>query len=146
MNGYGRESFCTPTAKAKLLRQVRDEGIPYAFSKDTHRRKRHQEVAHCIQDVEFDNADGSTEWVPMQRPDQVLQHAVRISPHFATLLQTAIEDAGATPLELVLYYDEVEPSDPLKKGDRKILAIYWSFANLGADALSNDDCWFTLGV
>jgi hypothetical protein len=146
VNDYGRESFCTPTAKAKLLRQVRDEGIPDAFSKDTHRRKRHQEVAHCIQDVEFDSADGSTERIPMQRPDQVLQHAVRISPHFATLLQTAIEDAGATPLELVLYYDEVEPSDPLKKGDRKILAIYWSFANFGADALSNDDCWFTLGV
>jgi hypothetical protein len=146
VNDYGRESFCTPTAKAKLMCQIRDDGLPDAFSKDTHRRKRHQEVAHCIQDVEFDNVDGSTEWIPMQRPDQVLHHAVRISPHFATLLRTAIEDAGATPLGLVLYYDEVEPSDPLKKGDRKILAIYWSFANFGADALSDDNCWFTLGV
>jgi hypothetical protein len=146
VNDFGRESWCTPASKAKLMKQIKDEGLPDAFSASTHARRRHKEVAHCVQEVEFDNVDGTTVLLPLQRPSVVLQHAVHNCPEFAALLRNAICDAGAAPLELVLYFDEIEPGDPLKKGDRNMLAIYWTLAQLGPEAMSNDNCWFALSV
>ena len=138
--------FASPAAKAKLMRQIRDDGLPDAFSASTHARKRAAEVTHCLQDVALDLDDGTSLTVPMTKPAVVLQHACRKCANFAALLQTALTEAGSDPLELVLYFDEIEPGDPLKKGDRKMLAVYWTLAQFGDQALSNDDCWFTLAV
>ena len=58
-----------------------------------------------------------------------VQHAIDNSPCFAGLMTTALANAGVKPLQVVCYFDEIEPAYPLKKDDREMLAIYWSFAD-----------------
>ena len=74
----------------------------------------------------------------------MLQEASKRCAPFAALLESVVQQRENATLSLVLYFDEVEPGDALKKCDRKILAVYWSIEEFGIDALANDDCWFTL--
>lgn len=144
VNDYGRESYCTPAAKAKLMKQIRDEGLPAHFSSTTHSRQRHDSVGRLLQYVGLERDDGRIVQCPFLRPAMMLQEAATRCPPFAALLDRAMQQRTAATASLVLYFDEVEPADPLKKGDRKLLAIYWSLEEFGEEALANEDCWFTL--
>ena len=146
VNDYGRESYCTPASKAKLMKQIRDEGLPEHFSASAHARGRHRTIAPLLYDVEFDLADGGTVFVPFQRPAEFLQRAVATCAPFAALFAEAVAKSEHNVLRVLLYADEIEPADPLKKGDRKLLATYWSFMEFPAEALANEDVWFTLSL
>ena len=51
------------------------------------------------------------------------------------------------PWTLILYTDEVTPGNVLAVvNNRKIQAIYFSFLELGANALSREEAWFVLMI
>ena len=51
------------------------------------------------------------------------------------------------PWTLLLYSDEVTPGNPLATlNNRKIRAVYWSFLELGENALSREEAWITIMV
>jgi hypothetical protein len=110
-NDYGRESYCTPAAKAKLMAQIREEGLPEYISRKTHQRHRHKGVCGLIQNVDFDTVDGGVVTVPMQRPAAILAHAASACAPFAALLRTALAASEGDCLRLVMYMDEVETAD-----------------------------------
>ena len=49
------------------------------------------------------------------------------------------------PWNIVLYSDEVGVS-PLKVDTRKTEAVYWTFMELGVQALSDEDAWFAIAA
>ena len=50
-----------------------------------------------------------------------------------------------SPWSLILYTDGVTPGDPLTPmNKRKFQACYWTFLELGANALSKEESWFTV--
>merc|ERR1712110_1174874 len=51
------------------------------------------------------------------------------------------------PWNLLLYSDEVTPGNQMAPmNNRKFQAVYWSFMELGFNALSNEEGWFTILV
>ena len=61
--------------------------------------------------------------------------------HRLTLKPSSPED----PWTIVLYCDEVTPSNPLATlNKRRLHAFYWSFIELGTEALSHEESWFIL--
>ena len=49
------------------------------------------------------------------------------------------------PWRLVLYSDEITPGNQLKQSnDRKVQAVYWTFAEIGRQGLGCEVMWFTL--
>jgi hypothetical protein len=128
------------------MAQIREEGLPEYISRATHGRHRHKAAGGFIQNVDFDTVDGGVVTVPMQRPAAILAHAASACAPFAELLRTALAASEGDCLRLVMYMDEVETADPLKKGERTILAVYWSLFEFGPDALCNEECWFTLAT
>ena len=89
-NDDGRESYCTPAAKSKLMKQIRDEGLPEYISASTHARCRRKGVGAFMQQVESDSVHGGVVTVPMQRPAAMLSHVAYTCAPFAALLHTAI--------------------------------------------------------
>ena len=68
-------------AKSKVMKQIRDEGLPEYTSASTHVR---------IQQVEFDNVQGGVVTVPMQRSAAMSAPAAYTCTPFAALFHTAI--------------------------------------------------------
>ena len=150
---FGRQSHVTASALAKLLGQVRDEGLPASFSASTVARERrttaNQDTKYGPLIVELDTVDkkGRAFKVPFASPMAMLSVAAEQSTSFADMLRSLLGMRACShehPYSIVLYSDEITPGDPLKAGDRKIQAVYWSIKEFGSHALANEDLWFTL--
>ena len=67
------------------------------------------------------------------------------SPAYASVVLNAYERKPCTvaePWSLILYEDEVDPSDGLSKNhSRKTAAFYWSILEYGAEELGNEQLW-----
>jgi hypothetical protein len=49
------------------------------------------------------------------------------------------------PWQLIIYTDEVTPGNPLATNNkRKFHAVYWSFLELGMNALCREEAWFCI--
>ena len=86
--------------------------------------------------------------LPFAHPFASLWTAVSACEPFGTFLQQQLLQKPPTvdsPWNLVLYSDEVTPGNPLSTNNkRKFHAIYWSFLELGANALSREESWFCI--
>ena len=155
LNMMGRSSYLSATAKSELLMLLRDVGIPEASSRSTLRRARERQsgantpygtVMRSITLPGVGNWQGA-----VQAPLAMLYHACHESPLFASLMRAALESSPstpATPWRLIVYSDEISPQNPLNTGKdhRKVHAVYWSFLELGPEALASEQAWFTLAV
>lgn len=69
---------------------------------------------------------------------------------FRNFLKQRLLESPPTPDEpwrLILYTDEVTPGNVLAPiNSRKFHAIYWSFAELGSNALSREESWFVICI
>ena len=78
----------------------------------------------------------------------VLWVAARDCCQFSSFLLARLQDHPSTPdnpWTLLIYSDEVTPGNPLATmNNRKFHAVYWSFLELGRNALSNEEGWFTI--
>ena len=80
--------------------------------------------------------------VGIQNPRAFLHAAVRSCGPFAQLMMRTLREKPP-PWSIILYSDGISPSDTLTKVDRrKLVAVYWSFLELGCDVLSTEEGWF----
>eukprot|EP00959_Pyramimonas_sp_CCMP1952_P234973 4909747-Pyramimonas_sp.AAC.1 len=146
---YGRSSHATAAATAALMADIQREGLPEAFSAST--LARHRE-ARVMEDTSFgpvlvEKRLGSSDvraW--FQHPFAWLEAACRTSPSYQEMfLELAAKHHGT--MNVYIYSDEIVPGNVLDgKNRRKTQAFYWSFAELGFPALSNELCWNTIAA
>jgi hypothetical protein len=153
---FGRESYCSQSAMAKLLKTVEEEGLPDAFSRASQYRAR---KALCgartpygplvtAKDAVLNN--GASMQVGVQCPLAFLHYHCENSPHYAKAVVDALETypcGPATPWHIIMYQDGVDPGDGLAKNkSRKLTVFYWAFLELGMSALAHEQVWGTSTV
>jgi hypothetical protein len=99
-----------------------------------------------IQSVELTNPTGTTK-LDIIDPHAMLWYATAECASWGALFHERLVETPCSaerPWTLVLYSDEVTPGSALAHiTSRKSQAIYWSFLELGASALSREEAWFT---
>ena len=91
------------------------------------------------------------ETLPVQNPLGMLTVAMSSSERFSNDVRTAIERHGVpsaqSPWGLVVYFDEIMCGSPLAQGPkRKVQGVYWTFYELGMEALSDGSAWFEVAA
>ena len=150
----GRTSFVTKRGIDALLRNVRDEGMPTAFSRRSQYRAR-KHVCNTntlygpLVESEKFNAGGKHEFdLGYQNPQAWLYYQCKRSQHFAALVVNAINTYSCSaehPWQIVLYQDGVNPSDGLSVNQSRTSHVfYWSFLEFGPSALAHEEVWGTI--
>ena len=144
---FGRDSHLSQTALRRVLEQVREEGIPDAFSQRTQSWQRSSAAGQStpfgplLQTLDMDGMP-----IPVQHPFAMLWAMCNSSHEFAKFMG-AVLDRHSNKMSICLYSDDVSPSSQLDRADeRTSLAIYWSILELGPQALSMEECWNELCV
>ena len=140
---------------AKLVHNIRDHGIPVASSRATQYRARKKlcrqmtPYGPLVTEIEtVATTNGQPINIPIQNPFAALFLAASKSEDFARVMRRALDVNPCShdhPWRIMLYQDGVDPSDGLAKNhSRKSNVFYWSFLELGMDALCHEECWFTI--
>ena len=104
-----------------ILRQARDNGLPSHSSRRTFGRARKSIVktktpygplVRCLPVSLNGNKEGT---LYVQDPCPLLSHCAQKSASFSRLLRRTREKTGDRPWTIVLYNDEVSPTNPKKK-------------------------------
>ena len=137
----GRLPYISSSALSSVLKLVKCEEIPEATSARSLRRARdntvdtntpygklHQKVT--IKDAELE----------VQAPLPMLHHLCETSACFSKLMQALPQCSPTSPLQLVIYADEVLPGNPLAvTQERKLWCFYWTILEFGSAVLSDED-------
>ena len=152
----GRSSYVSKSGIEKLLREVRDGGVPEAFSRTPQHRARKDVVLQptvygkLVEPRELRNQDGTVCHVGIQNPLAMLAYCAEHSEDYAKLLRatfSAAPSAPRRPWHIILYQDGVDPSDGLSNNhSRKSFVFYWSFLEFGMQALACEQVWFSITV
>lgn len=148
-----RLPYVSQTALAALLQVAATDDLPSSCSRRTIGRARDS----CTQvatpygslhsHMSLPNASGNTTQFEVQNPFAMLYHVAKSSPCVSDMLIAASSRSPpsvASPWTLVLYGDEILPGNQLSyRGDRKFWGFYWTIAQLGSAALS-DEAWLRL--
>ena len=144
--------FCTGSALAEILQDIRDKGLPELVQK-----KHILESTKAALDkarygpmmlqypVEF--LDGATETIWVTNFWSYLSALLSAGGSYSDLLAKTAARVGMgeeRPLKLVLYADEVVPGNVLGKAERKTWAIYASFMDFPLQTLSSEYAWILL--
>ena len=152
----GRKVHLTQRALVQVLKELESwEELPTA-SRRTLKRARAAETASCstsafgnvMQDFTFRRENGEEVQIPVLHPAAMLTYVCQRSSAFADFLAGRLAQHPSSvhrPWRLILYSDEVSPGNQLKHHNaRKTQTIYYSWFELGPQALSADIMWFTL--
>ena len=145
--------YASTNAIASILKDARD-GIPEAASASSIHRARVAMASawtpygSIVQPLALKLTDKNDKKIDLtisiQRPIAYLYHACAVTPTFAALMRVSLARKPSTvdaPWRILLYNDEVGLS-PLKHDSRKTECFYWSFLELGMEALSTEEAWF----
>ena len=78
---------------------------------------------------------------------KLLKFVCERSPQFLGVFETTVRRAGATPLDVIVYYDEITPGNILRPDNaRRMHAIYFSFRQFPQEFLRCSDAWLPIGV
>ena len=89
--------------------------------------------------------------VAVQMPMPMVWLCVRRSPTFRAFVRERLQLHPSTvqsPWGIIVYFDAVSPSDPLKKGKdrRKVEDVYWTFVEFGVEHLWDETLWFVVSA
>jgi hypothetical protein len=150
MQHLGRRRFVSQNALVELLREIRDSELPAHISRPTLKRARDKETAVTTRFGPTLSAFkiGGAE-IHYLHPASFLQHCVDECQPFADFFKHVLDSlplsSPTSPLQLVVYSDEVSPGNQLKHDNRrKLQTIYWSIKEFGPAALSAEHFWFVL--
>ena len=144
-------SHLSQRALVAVLKHVRDNGLPDAFSRRTQGRA-HAEL--CNTDTPYGKISRELE-IPLSTgifkllvgdPMPLFYETVKRCQPFRMVLREKLAASPcslACPWQLVVYSDGISPQSPLTKGydKRMVQACYWSFAEFG-EYLVNECMWF----
>ena len=142
------QSHVTLSGLSKVLKSIREHGVPEVSSRTSIKRRRDLELPDVWTSIELVCNDKSTFETPIIHPGKYLEHLMTIEP-FAAFVEKRLAEQPCpvdAPWNICLYADEVVPGNVLKAqgNQRKVVAWYWSFAEFG-DALGDELMWFYLG-
>lgn len=151
----GRLSFASKNGIASILKDVKEAGeLPESFDRRTQYRARKQVCStatpygQLVDTTEVTFANGSSGTMSFQHPLAWFAYQCERSPHYADIVRRALAKKPCTPASpwsLIVYQDEVNPSDGLSKNhSRKSVVWYWSFAEFGMHALAHEEMWGTV--
>ena len=156
LNDFRRRlPHCSASALGAILQAVQDTGLPEGgVGRDALRAARdcqcNEETPYgsLIEHIWVKTTTGEWHAIPICNPFAFLLVAVRDCCQFNSFLLARLQDHPSTPDKpwtLLIYADEVTPGNPLATmNNRKFHAVYWSFLELGRNALSNEEGWFTI--
>ena len=142
-------SYVSQSGLAKILKEVRDGGLPKAVSRSSVKRARDAALPKTLwAEVQLLRDDGTTCKSPALNPWRLLEWTVQQAPPFKDfLLQTLAKhpNDAAHPWGICIYSDEILPGAALKpRNDRKLISFYrvqpWPFLRRRMDAFSIHTC------
>jgi hypothetical protein len=153
LNAFRRQlPHVTASALGAILAAVATHGLPDLHTRDDLRQARDLQAAAVtpygpiLQTVEVQSKDDTPKQLTIAHPFALLWTAVSECLPFMELFKEQLRQKPSTPEEpwrIILYSDEVTPGNVMSPNNkRKFHAIYWSFLELGAHALSREECWF----
>ena len=148
---------CSVSAIASILEEVKKHGMPEGRTdRKAFRKSRDAEcAAHTpyglvVQTMEVWGKDDELRELPIAHPMALLWKATKECSSFRNLFLDRLQSNPPSidnPLGLIIYTDEVTPGDPLAPMNlRKFHIIYWTFMELGFNALSREESWFTVAA
>ena len=152
----GRESFVSKSGIANLLKTVKKEGLQPTFDRWAQFRARKQlcqtmtPYGKLVVSLPVVFPDGKAGDIACQNPLAFLYYNCQKSPHYAEIVRESLARhpcGPATPWELIIYQDGVDPSDGLSSNhSRKSCVWYWSFVQFGIKNLAYEEVWGTMCV
>jgi hypothetical protein len=159
LNDFRRNlPHCSASALSSVLEAVKAGGLPEgSLSRKTFRCARDMQMLEptpfgtLLQSVSLINKDGvGVRKMYVAHPFAALWKAVNDCKPFSTYLLTMLKQMPSSPQQpwhMVMYSDEVTPGNPLSTmNNRKFHAVYWSFLELGVNALSREEAWFCIAA
>lgn len=149
----GRDSYVTQSGIAKLLKAIKEHGIPEHFSRASQYRARKSRCAEMtpygrlVEPLTLETKVGPVR-IAVQNPMAIIHKCLASCSGFEQLMRSAVAAHGtAEPWGLIIYNDGITPQDSTSHHDkRKLIAFYWSFREFGARALSTEEAWFVLAT
>ena len=148
-------------AKSAILKELKDlryipENLAVSARTIARARKegaqRNTPFGRLLIDKTFTTADGDLV-LPVQNPLAMLYVAMAESDRYSDRVRHALDNYGPpsddAPWTIAIYVDEVACGNPLAvRADarRKVEGVYWALYQLGAEALSDESCWFELAA
>ena len=153
LNAFRRKlPHVTASALAAVLVAVQLNGVPDIHDRTGLREARDfQSYAHTpfgpiMQTIDVILKTDVSKQLPVANPFAMLWTAVSECGPFSAFLKKRLLQSPPSveqPWRIVLYSDEVTPGNPLSTANRrKFHAVYWSFLELGPNALSHEQAWF----
>lgn len=153
----GKAAFTSQSALTNLLKDVKSNGVPVAFSRATQHRARSElcdtrtEYGPLVTQLTLQVTEkGKVQDVVVgfQNPLAFFNYHCEHSPHYAKIVDDALKIhpcSPSNPWDIILYQDGVDPSDGLAKNkSRKSAVFYWSFKQFGYEALAHEQVWGTV--
>jgi hypothetical protein len=154
LTGMALDANVSHSGLSKLCEQIRQQGLPEHTSRASQYRGRKKicqqmtPFGKLVTEVDGDELAGKILKVPVQNPLAAFYVACTQSADFEEFMTRALARTPCEPdrpWHIVFYQDGVDPSDGLAKNhSRKSNVFYWSFLELGQDALSHEECWFSV--
>ena len=155
LNDFRRsKGHCSASAMAQILQDIEQNGMPELTHRGNMRQARNDVTSTdtafgpLLPHIPCVDLDGDPVRIPIAHPYACLTHVLAESESFRKSFRQRLTDRPATPEDpwtIVIYSDEVTPGNPLAcANERKFQAVYWTFLELGVNALSRETSWFTL--
>ncbi len=143
--------YISQSALSAVLTELLRAPLPFAASRRDIRLAR-RDIARqmtpfgpLVQEVDVRRKDGAVFNMPIQHPWAMLHFASEHCCNLSRIIEKTCISSPCTPTapwDLILYSDEITPGNQLKPDNsRKTWAVYYAFAQYGAEALQNEDVW-----
>ena len=142
------------SALAAVLVAVSMHGVPDIHDSNGLREARGLQayattsVGPIMQTMQVVSKTNLVKQVPVANPFAMLLTAVTECKPFSSFFKQRLLQKPPTveqPWRIIIYSDEVTPGNPLSTANRrKFQAVYWSFLELGSNALSREEAWFAV--
>ena len=156
----GRSSYLSQTALSKVVKEIKERGLPKADSRQSIKRGRDKEIdiktpygqVLIFEELELMPEKGkpSTYKFPFVNPLAYMYYVLQACDSFGRFFQRIIEGnpcAFHNPWKVVVYADEISPGNILKnQNSRKVQCCYYSLSEYGVGHLSCEKLWFVLGI
>jgi hypothetical protein len=124
----GRASYASHSGISKLLAHISEHGLPETFDSSAQYRARKEicrqtpcQYGPLVVDLEMPLEKGGHTTMSFQNPLAFFHYACAKSAHYSRIVSEALDNhpcTPASPWNLVIYQDGVDPSDGLAKTTR----------------------------